>query len=79
MLFDNKFIMFLKAFYAHKHVNVYAFHQYICLKFSLMLRLDVACDSFSVDSQTIFSRESFVKTRAQVQDVIEGWRSKVEG
>ncbi|MED6159857.1 Glutathione S-transferase dhar3, chloroplastic [Stylosanthes scabra] len=27
----------------------------------------------------IFSRESFIKTRAQPQDVIEGWRPKVEG
>ncbi|KAH1226474.1 Glutathione S-transferase DHAR3, chloroplastic [Glycine max] len=29
--------------------------------------------------QVIFSRESFVKTSAQPQDVIEGWRPKVEG
>ncbi|KAK6154140.1 hypothetical protein DH2020_013779 [Rehmannia glutinosa] len=29
--------------------------------------------------KTIFSMDSFVKTRAQTQDVIEGWRSKVEG
>lgn len=29
--------------------------------------------------KTIFSRDSFVKTRAEVQDVIEGWRPKVEG
>ncbi|KAH6799410.1 dehydroascorbate reductase 1 [Perilla frutescens var. frutescens] len=29
--------------------------------------------------KTIFSRDSFAKTRAQVQDVIEGWRPKVEG
>ncbi|KAL1566782.1 putative glutathione S-transferase dhar2, chloroplastic [Salvia divinorum] len=29
--------------------------------------------------KTIFSRDSFIKTRALVEDVIEGWRSKVEG
>ncbi|TKY47401.1 Glutathione S-transferase DHAR3 [Spatholobus suberectus] len=29
--------------------------------------------------KAIFSRESFVKTSAQPQDVIEGWRPKVEG
>ncbi|XP_047965499.1 probable glutathione S-transferase DHAR2, chloroplastic [Salvia hispanica] len=29
--------------------------------------------------KTIFSRESFIKTRAIVEDVIEGWRPKVEG
>ncbi|KAH1226475.1 Glutathione S-transferase DHAR3, chloroplastic [Glycine max] len=29
--------------------------------------------------KVIFSRESFVKTSAQPQDVIEGWRPKVEG
>ncbi|RAL53037.1 hypothetical protein DM860_016272 [Cuscuta australis] len=29
--------------------------------------------------KTIFSRDSFVKTRALTDDVIEGWRSKVEG
>ncbi|MCI21196.1 dehydroascorbate reductase, partial [Trifolium medium] len=27
----------------------------------------------------IFSRESFINTRAQPEDVIEGWRPKVEG
>lgn len=29
--------------------------------------------------QEIFSRESFINTRAQPEDVIEGWRPKVEG
>ncbi|XP_057431007.1 glutathione S-transferase DHAR3, chloroplastic [Lotus japonicus] len=29
--------------------------------------------------KAIFSRESFIKTRAQPQDVVEGWRPKVEG
>lgn len=29
--------------------------------------------------KTIFSLESFIKTRAQPEDVIEGWRPKVEG
>ncbi|XP_028769868.1 glutathione S-transferase DHAR3, chloroplastic [Neltuma alba] len=29
--------------------------------------------------KAIFSRDSFIKTRAQPQDVIEGWRPKVEG
>lgn len=29
--------------------------------------------------KTIFSRDSFIKTRAQVEDVVEGWRPKVEG
>ncbi|KAJ1387094.1 Thioredoxin-like superfamily [Sesbania bispinosa] len=29
--------------------------------------------------EAVFSRESFIKTRAQPQDVIEGWRPKVEG
>jgi len=29
--------------------------------------------------QEIFSRESFSNTRAQPEDVIEGWRPKVEG
>jgi len=32
-----------------------------------------------VKMQAIFSRESFIKTSAQPQDVIEGWRPKVEG
>ncbi|XP_020225060.1 glutathione S-transferase DHAR3, chloroplastic [Cajanus cajan] len=30
-------------------------------------------------TKAIFSRESFIKTSAQPQDVIEGWRPKVEG
>ncbi|KAF7831092.1 glutathione S-transferase DHAR3, chloroplastic-like [Senna tora] len=29
--------------------------------------------------KAIFSRDSFIKTRAQPEDVIEGWRPKVEG
>ncbi|PIN23672.1 Intracellular Cl- channel CLIC, contains GST domain [Handroanthus impetiginosus] len=29
--------------------------------------------------KTIFSMDSFIKTRAQPEDVIEGWRPKVEG
>ncbi|KAL3845107.1 hypothetical protein ACJIZ3_002510 [Penstemon smallii] len=30
-------------------------------------------------TETIFSKDSFIKTRALPEDVIEGWRSKVEG
>ncbi|GER47095.1 glutathione S-transferase family protein [Striga asiatica] len=30
-------------------------------------------------TKTIFSMDSFIKTRALPEDVIEGWRSKVEG
>ena len=29
--------------------------------------------------QAIFSRDSFIKTRAQPEDVIAGWRPKVLG
>ncbi|KAL8532382.1 hypothetical protein ACS0TY_008832 [Phlomoides rotata] len=29
--------------------------------------------------KTIFSRDSFINTRAQIEDVIEGWRPKFEG
>lgn len=50
--------------------------------FSLILHVDVVCADFKLfgfDTQTIFSRESFIKTRAIVEDVIEGWRPKVEG
>ncbi|XP_047164689.1 glutathione S-transferase DHAR3, chloroplastic-like [Vigna umbellata] len=35
--------------------------------------------SLKAYTKAIFSRESFIKTSAQPQDVIEGWRPKVEG
>lgn len=47
--------------------------------FSFLLAIYVDNDAELSHLQTIFSKDSFVKTRALPEDVIAGWRPKVIG